>query len=267
MARHSQHQRQAGEPGGLWHQPALMSLLADLLIVLATAALAWAALITLQRLPLFPLRELVLTQVPGKLSADQLEHAARSSVTGNFFTIDLEATRNAFEKLPWVRRATLQRQWPHGLTLTLEEHEAKARWRFPNGNAALVNHHGEVFSADLTEDTERLPLLSGPEGSAMDLLKRHDEFSQTLAAIGRRAEAITLSTRLAWQVRLDDGVTIELGRDQEQHPLSERLARFAAHYDSIRNRTGKIQVADMRYPNGFALTSSGKPVATTGRKS
>ena len=37
------------EPGGLWHQPALMNLLADLLIVLSIAALAWAALTALQR--------------------------------------------------------------------------------------------------------------------------------------------------------------------------------------------------------------------------
>ncbi|MDP1525942.1 MAG: cell division protein FtsQ/DivIB [Rhodocyclaceae bacterium] len=255
---------QDAEPSGLWHQPAFLNLFADLLLVLATAALAWAALTTLQRLPLFPLRELVLTEKPGLVSSAQLEHATRAAVSGNFFTVDLNAARSAYEKLPWVRKAVVSRQWPDGLKLTLEEHEARARWR-PLGSSAvneglLVNQQGELFSADVPvdgkPDVKRLPQFSGPEGSAPELLQRHGEFTLALAPIQRQVEAITLSPRRAWRLELDNGVRIELGRDQERHPLTERLARFVEHYDYIAAHSGKQQTVDMRYPNGFAMNAA-----------
>lgn len=257
MARRNANRRAPnGEPGGLWHQPALMNLIADVLIVAAVAALAWAGASALQRLPVFPLREIALSAAPRQVAVDQIAHAARGAVAGNFFTVDLEATRAAFEKLPWVRRAAVRRQWPDGLVLTLEEHEAKARWRHPNGEPALVNAHGEVFAAELPEDAAALPRLSGPAGSAAELLARHAEFDAALAACGRRVEAVTLSPRRAWRLRLDDGVALELGRDQERHPLAERLARFVAHYDGVMARLDGVRVVDMRYPNGFALAGA-----------
>ncbi len=254
---------QATEPSGLWHQPAFLNLFADLLLVLATAALAWAAMTALQRLPLFPLRELVLTEAPGLVSSAQLEHATRSAVSGNFFTVDLDVARSAYEKLPWVRKAVISRQWPEGLKLTLEEHEARARWR-PLGTSAihegmLVNRQGELFVAEATPEVNRLPQFSGPEGSAPELLQRHGEFTLALAPIQRQVEAITLSPRRAWRLELDNGVHIELGRDQERHPLTERLARFVKHYDTIADRSGKLQTIDMRYPNGFAMSAAINP--------
>jgi cell division protein FtsQ len=260
VARAKGNQRlQSAEPGGLWHQPALMNLLADLLIVLAVAGLAWAALQALQRLPLFPLRELALTVAPRQVSALQLEHAARSAVVGNFFTVDLEAARETFEKLPWVRKAAVRRQWPDGLAVTLEEHEAVARWQQLGANGtegALVNIHGEVFAAERPDNAPPLPLLAGPDGSAADLLHRHAEFSALLAGIGRRVDAVTLSPRHAWRLKLDDGVAIELGRDQERQPLDERLARFVAHYEKVKAGMATVRVADMRYPNGFVVSGS-----------
>lgn len=260
--------QKATEPGGLWHQPALMNLLADVLIVLGVAGLAWAALTALQRLPVFPLRELVLTTTPLRVSAAQLEHATRKTVAGNFFTVDLEAVQDAIEKLPWVRKAAVRRQWPDGLSLVLEEHEAVARWRHLNGELALVNRLGEVFQADLPEGASALPQLSGPEGSAPELLHRYAEFTGTLATIGRRVDRIALSPRLAWQIKLDDGVAIDLGRDQLRHPLGERLERFVTHYNALRQRVGTMRVADMRYPNGFVLRGiENAPAVATGRKS
>ena len=244
--------QQAADPGGLWHQPTLMNLIADVLIVAAVAGLSWAALAALQRLPLFPLREVVLTAAPQQVSAEQIAHAARTAVVGNFFTVDLETARTAFEKLPWVRNAAVRRQWPDGLSLTLEEHEAVARWRHASGEQGLVNRQGEVFVAELA-DAAGLPRLTGPTGSAAEMLARHAEFSAALSGIGRSVVAVSLSPRRAWQLKLDDGIAIELGRDQDSQQLAMRLARFVAHYESVRTQFGKVQVADMCYPNGLAL--------------
>lgn len=256
-------QAESGAAGGLWHQPALLNLLADLLIVLGVAGLAWAALTALQRLPLFPLREVVLSSAPGQVAPAQIEHAARSAIVGNFFTVDLDAARSAFEKLPWVRKASVRRQWPDALALTLEEHEAAARWQAPHkaagaepaaGDSQLVNRQGELFIADLPGEAATLPLLSGPEGSAPELLRQHDAFDAALAGIGRRVAVLNLSPRLAWRLKLDDGLAIELGRGRNADTLTERMARFVAHYQSATTQVGRARSIDMRYPNGFVMS-------------
>lgn len=255
------------EPTGLWHQPTLLNLIADVLFAFASVVLAWGLLATFQRLPLFPLREVVLSAAPQHVSAGLIAHAVRTSAHGNFFTVDLVKVREGLEALPWVRHATVRRQWPDGLVVTLEEHQAVAQWRHLNGESALVNRQGELFDAELPEDVPALPLLSGPAEMSGELLSRLAAFDSRLASVGRHVSALTLSPRRAWRLRLDDGVTLELGRDEERHPLDERLTRFVAHYASVKTRFGNIRGFDMRYPNGFALIPGGQPALQAGKQS
>jgi cell division protein FtsQ len=241
---------------GFWDRPALMNLVADLLIVLAVATLVWAATTAIQRLPIFPLRQVVVISEPEQVTRAQLEQAARAAIAGNFFTVDLDAVRSAFEKLPWVRHADVRRRWPDVVELTLEEQAAVARWRQSDSaggqESRLVNKYGEVFAA---ASTSALPIFAGPEGSASLLLARYQDFEQTLAPLGRHPESLVLSRREAWQVKLDDGLVLELGRNEAKHPLVERLARFVAYYRAAvdKSRVAAVGVVDMRYPNGFAI--------------
>lgn len=239
-----------GDGGGFWDRPALIDLLADVLLLLGGVLLAWAAALAVQRLPLFPLARLVVTTPLEQVSRAQIEHTARGVLAGNFFTVDLDVAQAAFERMPWVRSASLRRLWPDGLELVIEEHRAVARWTPQDGEPRLVNAQGEVFSAG---SPDPLPAFAGPEGSSARVLERYNEFARGLAAIGRHPVAVHLSARDAWQVRLDDGVLLELGRDQPKAPLAERLERFTAHYGAVRNRLQTIGAVDMRYPNGFAL--------------
>jgi cell division protein FtsQ len=237
---------------GFWDRPVLMNLVADLLIVFGVAGLAWAAATSIQRLPVFPLREVVVGGSVDNVTRNQVEQAARAALAGNFFTVDLDQVRGVFEKLPWVRQAEVRRRWPDTLELVIEEHVAVARWRRADGETRLVNDHGEVFAA---ASDRPLPVFAGPEGSAALVLDRYREFADALAALGRKPETLVLSGREAWQVRLDDGLVIELGRDEAKHSLSERMARFVAWYRPAldKSRLARAAVADMRYPNGFAL--------------
>lgn len=84
-------------------------------------------------LPVFPLQEMTVrgSGDGGRLrhvTREQIDNVVRSEIMGNFLTVDLEATRKAFSKLPWVRAASVRRTWPKGLDVTLEEHVARARW-------------------------------------------------------------------------------------------------------------------------------------------
>ena len=246
--------RPAGD--GFWERPELMGLVADLLFIFAAAALSYSAVLAVSRLPFFPLHVVLVQNVPGQVSRAQIEFAARTSLAGNFFTVDLDAVRVALEKQPWVRHASVRRHWPDGVDLSFEEHVAAARWQTAADRAEgqLVNDHGELFVAPATADQQKLPLFAGPEGSASLILARYHEFSALLGPLARAPRAVMLSARQAWALRLDDGLLLELGRDQPKHPLQERLARFVDSYAKVKARTHTaIAVIDMRYPNGFAL--------------
>jgi len=237
-------------------KPAQMNLLADLLFFLAVAGLAYAALLAFLRLPVFPLREMVVTAPLRQVSAAQLEYAALSSLSGNFFTVNPEAVRAALEKLPWVRQAGVRRRWPDSIELEIEEHVAAARWVVQSAAGAeaetqLVNQQGEVFVA---AGDEALPLLGGPPDSAAEVLQRYREFTALLASAGRTLRGLTLTPRLAWQAQLDDGMVLDMGRNQPKSPVSDRLARFAGVYREAMERLhAPASRADLRYPNGFAL--------------
>lgn len=237
---------------GFWDRPVLLNLLADLFVIVGVAILAWAAANSLQRLSWFQLREVVVTGTVENVTRSQLEQAARAAVLGNFFTVDLDEVRAAYEKLPWVRKAEVRRRWPAMLVLTIEEHKPVAHWRRGDGDSRLVNDSGEVFAA---ANDLHLPLLAGPEGSASRVLRQFDVFSRALSPVGRTPTALTLSSRDAWQLKLDDGVVVELGRDEAKHSLDERLERFITWYRPALDKTHltRTAVVDMRYPNGFAL--------------
>lgn len=253
----------ASQPSeGFWQRPAWMNAVANSLFFLSAALLIWAGSLWVQQLPVFALRHLVVIGATPQITRQQIEDVARATINGNFFTVDLASTRAAYLALPWVRNAQVRRVWPDRIELTLEAHQAVAQWPAQDGEPRLVNRFGEIFIVGM-EDVEAsasLPAFDGPEGSAPMLLARFEQFAQGLQPIARTPVAIMLSAREAWRVTLDDGVILELGRDQPKHPAAERLARFAQAYPDLRARLQTpFQVVDMRYPNGFALRFGGKP--------
>lgn len=244
--------RSGQEPVGLWDRPPLLNLLADLLLVLGAAGLAWGAVLFAMRLPVFPVRQVLVLTPLARTTPEQVAYVARQAIRGTFFTLSLDDVRAAFEKLPWVRRAEVRRHWPDGLEVVLEERIAAARWKTGRaGEVRLVSERGEVFAAAGGED---LPVLAGPEGSAALMLERHAQFEQVVAPLGLAVSELNLSPRLAWQLRLADGLAIELGRDQAKAPLVDRLARFVAVRAATEQKLGQqLAAVDLRYPNGFAV--------------
>jgi cell division protein FtsQ len=235
----------------MWHKPHLMNVLSDLLLVVAAAALLVAVVVWGIRLPLFPLRDVVVMHELQEVRRSEIERSLTGLLLGNFFSVNLDALRQSLEKLPWVRHADIRRQWPSRLEVRLEEHQPAAYWG--EGATHLVNTFGEVFTASLSRDL-RLPQLGGPVGSSAEVLRYYKEFSRTLQPIGRSPEQVVLSPRLAWFLKLEDGMFVELGREQAKAPISVRMQRFVEYYPVLSDSQRLRPIAvDMRYPNGFAL--------------
>ena len=231
----------------MWDNARLLNAAADMLYLAAAALALWVAAQAAVRVPFVPVRSVVVLGEPRHLDADAVGAALEGRVAGNFFGIELEQVRRELQRLPWVRRVELRREWPDRILVRFEEHRALARW----SDRWLVNTLGELFEAETDAD---LPQLRGPPGSEREVARRYLALRELLAPLEAEPTHVLLSARYAWRVRLASGVTLELGRDQARHSLEERVARFVAVYPrTAAQLNARIDHVDLRYPNGFAI--------------
>jgi cell division protein FtsQ len=229
----------------MWDNPRLLNLAAGALSGLAACVLAVAALVLLARSPLFPLREIALTHALGKTTRGEIEAAARAHSAGNVFAVSPAQVRAALEALPWVRRASVRRVWPDRLEVALEEHAPFARW----AAGGLLAVDGARVPA---ESDEALPLFAGPQGSERELVRRYVRFAEIVAPLRLKPVRLVLTERRAWQLALDNGLKIMLGRDADAAEL--RLERFVQAYPATLGAIARRhEHVDLRYPGGFAL--------------
>ncbi|MGC7404944.1 cell division protein FtsQ/DivIB [Pandoraea pneumonica] len=240
----------------MWQNVRLLNAIASALVALVVlAALAAGGHWLIQR-PIFTLKAIQIDGDVSHINGPTLRANAVSRLKGNFFTIDLDATRAAFEAVPWVRHASVRRVWPNQLAVTIEEYKPLATWN----DGRLVSVDGELFAANLAEaeDDGKLPEFAGPPGSEKDVTARYYDFVKWFAPLNMKPEAVTLSNRYAWGVRLVGGLQLALGRERTPETLVTRSRRFVQAYPQVAARWGnQIEYADLRYPNGFAVRAAG----------
>ncbi|MDO8438316.1 MAG: cell division protein FtsQ/DivIB [Nitrosomonadaceae bacterium] len=236
----------------MWDNHHTLHLLANLLFALVALAAAYAIGSWAVSSSVFPLKQVSVSGINNSngelrhVTREQIDKVVRSKIAGNFLTVDLDATRDAFEKLPWVRVAGVRRHWPQTLEVTLEEHVAVARW----GSEALVNTHGEVFDGAVTAVEGGLPVFIGPPESSFDVARQYAAFGKLLQPLRQNIAQLNLSPRRAWRIHLENGTVLELGRDQ----MEARLARYVLAYGrSLAQLNQQLAYVDLRYSNGFAV--------------
>jgi cell division protein FtsQ len=256
----------------------LMNAVAAAVFVLAAAGAGVAAWAWLMRSPLFPIRAIQLDGDLARNSVPTIRANAAPRLAGNFFSVDLQGSRAAFESVPWVRRAVVRRVWPDKLVVRLEEHRPAALWAGEDTTAdaaavadtgRLVNSHGEVFDANVGDvEDESLPLLSGPEERAAEMLELLHQLQPLLARHDLQISSMHLSGRGSWRLGFDSGATSD--------EIVARTERFVRTFAAANARwRAPLQHADLRHSGGYALrlrgvttspgaATSGTPTPSTG---
>ena len=225
---------------------------ASLLAMLVAAALVWLAMGAISKTadsPMFPISQVTFVGEMQRVDKAELESVA-GGIRGSMLQTDLNEVKAAIKQVHWVRSADVRRRFPSTLEVSVEEHLPFAKWKDGDGERSmLVNNFGEVFEADFDGP---LPVLSGPDGTAKEVLAQFDTFKSILAGIGRTPAAVALSARRAWQLRLENGTSLELGRAE----AVERLNRYVAAYTVVPALQEANAHIDMRYQSGMALKLS-----------
>ena len=181
------------------------------------------------------------------LTALEVDKAVRAQLHGaGLVTAPLADVRRSLRLLPWVEAATVQRSWPRGLAVQVTEQQAVARWN----DTDLVNARGDVFANSAHFVPPELPKLAGPTGTEAEVVARYLALQGRIVESGSRLTALRLDARGAWELQLDNGVSVRFGRNQ----VDARFARFlAVALRMICQRATDIAYVDMRYTNGFAV--------------
>ena len=178
-------------------------------------------------------------------SDEEIQQALQSLMQRSFFNADVLNVQQALENLPWVYKVSVRREWPAKFKVTLQEQQAVAHW---NGEAWL-NVHGEVFDALAKPEVASLPMLSGPDDMAEEVLTSFIQLDELLKINGFQLANLHLSPRHAWQAVLANGIKIELGREDKM----SRMQRFINVYPTLIQSAKTLARVDLRYDTGVAV--------------
>ncbi len=238
----------------------LMNVTATILFVacgaLAVGAVAWWAL----RHPAFALGRITVVGDVAHNSASTVRANVAPRVAGNFFTVDLRAAREAFLQVPWVREATVRREFPNRLKVVLQEHRPVALWG-ADGDSTLVNSFGEVFEANPGDvEADDLPRLSGPQDQSAQVLAMYRALEPLFEPLDLAIESLVLTSRGSWQAKLDSGAAVEMGRGTQDEVVA-RVRRFIDTLTQAASRYGRrpeaLVAADLRHADGYAIRLRG----------
>ncbi len=180
------------------------------------------------------------------LKRSDLELAVEKATRGGFFTVDVQAVKDAAESLPWVAKASVRRVWPDAIHIWVVEQNPLARW----GKASLINPEGDVFTPESKHIPEGLPWFNGPDKSGKEVVERYRMARNQLQSVGLTIEQLSLSDRRAWSLTTRDGMVLKLGVER----FSSRIKRFTEVYQRLRqSNRHKMNEVDMRYDNGLAV--------------
>lgn len=254
----------------MWQDIKMLNAISSTLFGLVALVLLVSGIWWLMQRPMFTLRAIRVEGVENaelrRVNPLTMRASVLPRIKGNFFTVNLDTVRAAFESMPWVRRAAVQREWPNQLIVTIEEHQPLGTW---DDDGRLLSVRGDLFIANLDEAEEDGELLrfSGPNGSEKEVVARFADFRKWFAPLQLTPVAVDLSNRYAWTIKLNNGMTVALGREQDKTTLKNRVNRLIQIYPQLFARLqGRIESVDMRYPNGLALRASGLTVDSPSKK-
>jgi len=179
---------------------------------------------------------------------EDIESAIDEVNLGNFFNVDVNDIQEKVAGLPWVYSVSVRKKWPNELKIYVVDQTPIALW---NGDF-LINQYGKAFQADTRRLTQALPAFFGPEGSENIALDNFIDLSKLLKFSDLSIDELVLSERHSWQLTLNDGVMLNLGRENK----IERVQRFMDVYPQIiktKKDNQQVDYVDLRYDTGLAV--------------
>jgi cell division protein FtsQ len=95
-------------------------------------------------------------------------------------------------------------------------------------------------------------------------MEQYVGMARELARVGRSVARLSVNARRSWELELDNGVELRLGREQTM----ARLRRFVRTYPVVHAaKLDQLQYVDLRYSNGFSVRWQPRDAVESGQES
>lgn len=192
---------------------------------------------------LFPINHLEISSENEEINSVEAKKMVEKKIRG-FFLTDMMDIKKHLSTLPNVDQINLKRVWPDKLIINITTQKLVAKW----GKQCAVTSKGEIVSRALSE--EDAPWFNGPQDQSLCMLQKYQVMSDQLKGLGLKITKLELNDRRSWQLALDNGVHIMLGRKD----VDNRFLRFMNVWPKLNKlHQGNIATIDLRYANGVSV--------------
>lgn len=161
----------------------------------------------------------------------------------NFFSLDVRQVKYEIEQLALIKSAQVKKVWPETLLIKFKEDIPVAVWN----QQTLLNPKGDELMLPARFNTAELPKLFGPAQKTEQVMRQYQRFQSRLSSLDVAMVSLTMTAVGSWQIELDNGWTIRLGRKQ----IEQRVERLVELLKILPHE--KVAVVDLRYGKGAAI--------------
>jgi cell division protein FtsQ len=203
-----------------------------------------------EKLQQFAHRPIKQVQIEGAfqfISSESLQRQIELYVKDSFLELELSDLKQQLEQNPWIDSVAIARVWPDKLIVRVVEQQPIAQW----GKKGFLNMRGDIVEVEKTTKIQALPLLQGDDRYAQEIMGQYLRIGKLFAQQNLVLAAMELDDTRAWTLTLQSGIRIKLGRERLWEKLQYLLT---AKSGELGKDFHNIQLVDMRYPSGFAVT-------------
>ncbi|MBL4781352.1 MAG: FtsQ-type POTRA domain-containing protein [Porticoccaceae bacterium] len=246
-ARRNQMHREAGPSEILLRALDWLKGLARISVLAALALVLVIGSVSLYRYVDRPLARISVAGAFQRVTQSEIEALLGDIAKGGFIGLDLEVVRARLESHPWIASASVRRQWPDRLQLSVVEEVPIARWR----DSGFLNRSGMALQATDNSELGKLPHLVGPQGSSREVMSEFRDISELMFAQDLKVVAFSVDGHGARRLKLASGHEIALGRGD----VIAKVRRFLHIWQGeLASRQQDIKAIDARYDNGVAVS-------------
>lgn len=193
-----------------------------------------------------PIQNVVVSGDLTQTQQHQVQQSIKPLLTAGLLGVDINAIQEKLQQIPDISTVEVRRIWPNKLSVFLSKQTVVAFWN----DDGFMTCYGEILPAHISVDTTQLPHFYGPDNSQIRVFDFYQQMSLILQPLNLTITAVRLSQDLLCQIRLSNGMVIQLGR----LAVLDRFKRFIDYYPKLMSAQ-KLppKKVDLRYAHGMAV--------------
>lgn len=191
----------------------------------------------------------VLVEGRERTAAEAMREALEVGRGTPILAFDPARARDRLEALPWIKKASVERQLPQRIYVRVREREPMAVWQH-RGRYRVIDTDGVVIEGIDPVRFAKLPLVVGEDAPAETA--RLLAILQSEPGLARRVAAAVRVSGRRWNVRLDNGVDVQLPEERTASAWAQ-LARLESRHALLQR---DVHVIDLRLPDRLVVRTS-----------